>query len=465
MSILRHWLGVFYPLILFGYGQVFFIIGLAIFFQSRRYARMELSGGFQWLAAFGFAHAFHEWGNLLIPMLEPDLSPAAITAVKAFQLVLLAVSFLCLLRFAIELVSPRPRLWPGLKHLPAIVFALWLAGPFGLGFILASDVQAWRSTADVLSRYAIGFPGAFCTAFALRRYAQTHLAPLKLPRQYKTLRISGISIGIYALVAGLVGPPAPFFPASVLNAQNFRELLVAPAELVRALAALVFAVSIIRALEVFEIEADRLARSRRHARTLAAERERTSRDIHDDVIQRLYAAGLMVQSLQGQKELKGSVSQKLERLTNIINGTIVELRTFLFGLATHLKSDSGSALIQIIDELRHSSGLEVSWKVEQMPALPDVCIHHLSAFLRESLTNVIRHADARVAAVECCCRDGWFYVSVCDDGRGLPKEMRRGYGVRDMRDRAHLLGGDVTFESEQGGGTKVIMAIPLERNR
>lgn len=127
---LRGWFAANRPLIFFVYGQVFFVMGLAIALQSRRYSRLDLARDLRWLAGFGIAHGLHEWGDLFIPIQAAFLPPAFVHTLRSAQNILLAVSYLCLLQFGVELLRPRPQ-GPGWARLaPAALFFVWLAGPF-----------------------------------------------------------------------------------------------------------------------------------------------------------------------------------------------------------------------------------------------------------------------------------------------------------------------------------------------
>src|SRR3990172_5658031 len=96
MAFIRTFFELNHDIILFAYGLVFFVLGLAIALQSRRYSRLDLARSLSWLAAFGFTHGLQEWGDLFIPSRRAYLSEPAIQILNVVQLVLLAVSFACL---------------------------------------------------------------------------------------------------------------------------------------------------------------------------------------------------------------------------------------------------------------------------------------------------------------------------------------------------------------------------------
>ena len=117
-TTLREWFLANRSLILFTYGQVFFILGLAIILQSRKRSRLSLARNLPWLAGFGILHGFNEWGDLFIPIQQQFLSPPILDLLESFQLILLAVSFACLFQFGIELLRPFPKRWQWFRLLP-----------------------------------------------------------------------------------------------------------------------------------------------------------------------------------------------------------------------------------------------------------------------------------------------------------------------------------------------------------
>src|SRR5512138_1558045 len=101
MSFIQNLFAVNHDIIFFIYGLVFFVVGLAIALQSRHSSRLDLARDLTWLAAFGFLHGFHEWGDLFIPIQAEYLEPSFIILLHYLHLMLLAASFACLFEFGI----------------------------------------------------------------------------------------------------------------------------------------------------------------------------------------------------------------------------------------------------------------------------------------------------------------------------------------------------------------------------
>ena len=122
-------LDVNWVILYFVYGQVFFIMGLAIALQLReRRSQLELARSLPWLAGFGIAHGLTEWGYIFIPLQARYFPASLVTLSQIAHLVLLAFSFFCLLQFGLRIAfSPRPSR-PWLRWLPATVFLMWGSG-------------------------------------------------------------------------------------------------------------------------------------------------------------------------------------------------------------------------------------------------------------------------------------------------------------------------------------------------
>ena len=461
MPALQEWLSANRPLILFVYGQVFFVMGIAILLQSRRYSRLELARSLPWLAAFGITHGLYEWAGLFIPIQAAFLPDPIVQGLHAAESILLALSFACLMRFGVELLRPFPARWRWLPFGPTIVFILWLIGPFWIGLQLATDLTVWHAIVDALARYFIGFPGALLAAYGLRWHAQRHIAPLNSPHIYRTLRIAGLALGIYAVLSGLIVRPAPFFPANTLNSDWLATLIVVPVTVLRSITAIIFVLAMIRALEVFELETDQLIEQMEEAQAAAIERERIGRDLHDGAIQRVYAAGLLAESLR--KKADGAQADGLDRLMQTLNEAIADLRHYLSDLRTDHAADLSAVLHVVVQEAQRASSAQIHCSIDPLPTLPPDRLTHVASFAREAISNAVRHSQAHVIDLSAHSRNNHLMLIVHDDGRGFKLDVPRGYGLRNMRDRARLLGGEVTFDSTPGKGTTITLSVPVER--
>ncbi len=463
ITFFREWFSINRPLVYFVYGQVFFILGLAIAMQSRRYSRLNLARSLPWLAGFGFLHGFNEWGDLFIPIQSQFLDTPIIAFLNSIQHFLLAASFALLFQFGIELMRPLPEKWRWLRLLPAGLFLVWLAGPFWAGLMFIQDVNQWHILVNVLARYELCLPGGLLAAYGLLRQTRIQITPLGLPRIGRTLKIAAGALAVYGLLGGLIVPAASFFPANVVNVETFTSIFLVPPPVFRSLAGLVLVVAVIRALEVFDIETDRMIRQMEEAQVVSIERERIARDLHDGALQQVYAAGLLAQSLG--RQAKGPLREGMDRLVMTINQAIDQLRAFLPQLRPDPKSaELIPALEPVIEEARRAMTIDTLWETPAPPVLLPEQISHLVAFTREALSNALRHAQTPKIEIRLTCVDGHLRLAVRDFGRGLSTSPDAGYGLRNMRDRARLLGAELKFNSNPGKGTTVTLDLPMEEH-
>jgi signal transduction histidine kinase len=201
-----------------------------------------------------------------------------------------------------------------------------------------------------------------------------------------------------------------------------------------------------------------LLRSHMRELTLSEERERLARDLHDTVIQRLFGVGLSMQMTLAATQDE-TVRARINKSLDELDETIHEIRTTIFEIdQEHPEGDSFDLRIRtLIDEV--NSRLGVPAMLVMAPDLDrsvgTVCAQHAIQALREILSNVVRHSSATEIAVEIGLESKWLVLSVRDNGVGFVTSPDGGRGLRNLRSRAHDLGGECVIDSEIGRGTLV----------
>ena len=463
MEFVRTFFTLNRDIIYFGYGLVFFVLGLAIALQSRSYSRLDLARSLKWLAAFGFAHGLHEWGDLFIPIQSTYLNPVTISLLVSLHLLLLAVSYAFLFEFGVALLKPLGSArW--LHGVSSALFAIWFFLAFFLLRSLFPDGVTWHNIANALARYFIGFPGGLLAAYALRKHTMQRILPLQVPHIVQMLRFGGVMLALYSIFGGLVTPVIPFFPGNLINTLNFEAFLVVPVPVIRSLVGLGLTIAIIRALEVFDVETGRMIEAMEQQQILAAERDRIARDLHDGAIQKVYTAGLLVESaLKLPGESNEILAARLEKAENVLNDAIGDLRRNLGELYTSPGKDSfPDALSKLAEDPRFGSLVNITLNLD-LPAqepLSPVRADHILSVVNEALSNVVRHARAKNVAIDARYVNGRLKLSVQDDGSGLDAQAQAGFGLRNMRDRARLLGGRIDYSGANGKGTRIELDVP-----
>ena len=191
------------------------------------------------------------------------------------------------------------------------------------------------------------------------------------------------------------------------------------------------------------------------------ERERISRDLHDGIIQSIYAVGL---SLEDVPELIGEdpdeVERRVERAIDSLHLAIRDIRNFIFGLQPELLS--GTTLLEglgaVIEEFRHNSIIDVELQAGTIDAEPDqVVTAHLLGIVNEALSNVARHSGASRATVWVRTdEEGTLRLMIQDNGHGFDPSTSTSLGHQglvNMRSRIGSIGATIDLASDRSGTT------------
>jgi len=196
---------------------------------------------------------------------------------------------------------------------------------------------------------------------------------------------------------------------------------------------------------------------------LLEDRDRIARDLHDHVIQRLFAAGLIVQSV-ATAEADFSAAQRLSHVVGELDDTIKQIRTSIFHLRGASIAGPGlrSALLTVITQIEpalcFSPTVQFRGPVDTVTSASLVA--EAEAVVREALANVAKHAGATAACLLIIVTDDRLIIEVMDNGIG-PGELTRRSGLGNLERRAADLAGSLTVEPASDGGTQLRWTVPL----
>jgi signal transduction histidine kinase len=199
-----------------------------------------------------------------------------------------------------------------------------------------------------------------------------------------------------------------------------------------------------------------------HRLAVLEDRERIARELHDGVIQALFAVGMGLQgtALISQDE---ELATRIEGAVGDIDRVIRDLRNYIFGLRPGILADRqlDEALRHLGQEFQQKSGvitvvdIDPTAASELTPAGADIL-----QLTREALSNVGRHAEAVTCRVSLYRSDDRLVLEVDDDGKGFdPDTSRRGDGLTNLAERVRALGGTSSIESAPGKGTTIKVAL------
>ena len=197
---------------------------------------------------------------------------------------------------------------------------------------------------------------------------------------------------------------------------------------------------------------------------LVGDRARIARDLHDAIIQELYAVGLSLQGL-GQ-ELDSEPRERIGAAVDQLDKSIAALRRFIFDLQPPLwaQRQLDREIRSLTDEmsLAYNASIELTLDGDWAD-VPENTTETASLMVRESLSNALRHAHANQIAVAVERLEDILRVSVVDDGVGFePESAPRGMGLGNLRQRVKKSGGTLEIQSAPGDGTRVVIELPLE---
>ncbi|TCC54277.1 GAF domain-containing sensor histidine kinase [Kribbella pittospori] len=205
------------------------------------------------------------------------------------------------------------------------------------------------------------------------------------------------------------------------------------------------------------------AQARRDQAALAVleDRDRIARDLHDLVIQRLFATGLQLQGMQ--RTLQPQAQERVARAVQDIDATIADLRSAIFELHHHpgresLRAGITALVAEYAETLGFRPQLTVTGPVDT--AVPAEAWDELLAVLREALSNIVRHAGAGSVAVDISVTGEELLLRVADDGGGIGAADRDS-GLRTFRERAAGLRGSVRLGSNEPHGTVLELRAPI----
>lgn len=526
----------FLRFIFFIYGLAFFVLGLSTALESRRRSPLMLASSLPFLAAFGFGHSVTVWTDMFLLGPSPVWIIGGEAPIRAVRTILLAISAIFLAHFGATLIVNTTQRHFWLRWVPLGLFAVWLFSLFlphlfatpsvvlerASGLCLTchggpSDVYLppsgdWVTSADVWARYLLYLPGCLLAAAALLSQRSV-LRSMGLPVLARDCAWAAGAFAFNSVLAGLVVPPAGYFPASVVNYASFFDLFHIPPQVFRAGAALAITYFVVSVLRIFEIEhqqrleranqerllaqeqalqAQRLAQDqlerwnreleerveqrtrevehRNRELAILEERDRIGREIHDSLAQTLSYLSLRLMTIErgaGSSELPSLLTQ-IHQMQEALDSATADVRNAILSLKTTISPDG--ALIPVLKEyvqrFQEQTGLRVDMVVnnEVDRRLQPQAKGQVLRIVQEALTNVRKHANVGKARVRFEIEPGQVSVAVEDEGCGFDRQLvearGRHFGLQTMEERAREAGGVCLIESSPGKGTRVLVRIP-----
>ena len=205
---------------------------------------------------------------------------------------------------------------------------------------------------------------------------------------------------------------------------------------------------------------------------IVEERQRISQDLHDSIIQSLYAISLSLEDLPDViTEDPGEGASRADKAIDSIHATIRDIRNFIMGLQPELlaEADLATGIHTLAAEFQSNTLIDLEVRVDaDLQEPPHEYSAHLLAITREALSNIARHSGATRASLALSAHDGTMRLVIGDNGRGFDvTEVRssRQRGLINLNARAEAIGGTMNLNSEPGAGTRLELLIPISTTR
>ncbi len=210
---------------------------------------------------------------------------------------------------------------------------------------------------------------------------------------------------------------------------------------------------------------------------IVEERERIGKDLHDGIIQSIYAVGLSLEVVPELVEDEGGREEavaRVDRAIDALNLVIADIRSYILRLRPTMggEEDPVEALARLVEELGMHAVIDLEVDLDSgaalLRSLPPDRQSDILFIAREALSNVARHSGATRTGLALLDDDGQLVLTIEDNGRGFdpaalpgPDADGRHQGVSNMRDRAVALGGTFGLGRPDGDGTRIIVIVPL----
>jgi two-component system, NarL family, sensor histidine kinase UhpB len=295
------------------------------------------------------------------------------------------------------------------------------------------------------------------------------LSPASVPSPTSVSEIAVLVVGLTVmLVVNAVLLRRAFSPLGRLTALMRRIDPLRPGERIPVYSR---DAEVVELTHAFNQMLDRLEAERRESArsTLAGqegERKRLARELHDEISQTLTA--LLLQLGRATTSAPPELREELANAQHAARSSLEELQRIVRELRPEALDDLGlsSALAVLSDRVSEQTGLRIVRRLDSdLPTLTpekELVVYRIA---QESLTNVVKHAGASEAVVELETTAACTTLSIRDDGRGLDGWQDAGKGIRGMRERALLIGAELSVDSPPNGGVEVRLTLPSEESR
>ncbi len=441
----------------FFHGLVFLMLGLTVSFLHYRSRRISLARHFPWLGIFAICESLLAWDSLSatfvtgIWTIPPFIRPA-----------ISALGYAFLLAFGFQLFMSDETHQKYYWHLILGPNLLWAIPYFcALALVYPDWDQLLRPT-EVILRYLFAFPGGILTAVGLRRQSY-QLLDIQFRRGIRPhLRLFEVMMGAYGVLSLVLVPSTQIIVAERLHNDI---LAICLCEWLWVLVGAGLTYGLTQSLTRIQGRIEQWVEGVERREALAIDRDRIGRELHDGTIQSIYAAGLLLESVQSQIRSDPDRAQaQLGRVMDNLNKTIQDVRRYIFDLRSDMPDETlSSGITSLLRDFHINTLLETDLEITGIP-IPMHSMErrgHIFQIVREALANTAKHAQAHFVKIHLCYNEEALDLTISDDGIGMEQLLvSKGYGLRNIRERVRLLDGKLWLESAPDEGVSYHLNVP-----
>ena len=450
------------------YGLVYIAMGIYVSGRKRvSTVQIPLIRSLIFLAGFGILHGLSEWVTMVVITGMYDNQYEILFYIKQL---LKALSFVSLFLFGLNLLIYRNTNKKKWMLIPWVVFICWAVGMYYLfmefGPAYSIEEPAFNT---VILRYFMGFPAGIIAAIALFRHSFHYQKGTFSEMRGKYHRLAMMFL-LYALIDGVFVREMAFFPADTINNLFFFETTGIPIQVMKILVGVGILYLTALIIDAFEKEKNDQIDTLKQHKIMAEERQKLGVEVHDSIIQHMYAASLKAKIVKNQLANQSEqleMCDLLEDTQHDLGEAMSKTREFIKRTTmTEVEMNELTGKIDaLIEECKGSSGLDIRINGEDIlwkHSLSSKTATDIYYLIQEALNNVIKHAQASVVMIKISESETGIRITIKDNGIGIHQEdlEKQGHmGMQLMKERANRAGGDLEIECLKNG-TAIICFIP-----
>ncbi|HHY26465.1 MAG TPA: hypothetical protein GX523_06905 [Desulfitobacterium dehalogenans] len=453
------------------YGMVYILMGVfACGKKEKEVSHIPLVKSLRYLGVFGISHGLSEWVAMVIII---DLYHNQYNYLFLLNQLLKAISFAFLMTFGISLLPKNIKLRFILDKAPFALFIIWLtyivfsASKNGITYLIAHP-----KVNVIILRYCMALSGSIISAAALYKSAKwmREISPPEIARRYKRLAYSFL---VYGLIDGLLIKEMDFFPANVINNSLISQFGFS-IKVVNISIGIVVIYLLTKVMQTFGWEQKEKLKRLQQQKITDEERRKLGLEIHDGIIQNIYAASLKLQYVLENSRLEAKTHELLQEIKVDLGDTIKKTREFISKttLETVELEDLKGQIERLLKIFNENQSIEFVVKARgDLSASGGLSTRKSSqvyCIVQEAMNNVVKHSRAKHAEVVMDFQFEYLHIKVIDNGIGITVDdlnNKDKFGIQSMKERAQKIDALCNIKKLKQG-TEVELIVPYEeRNR